>query len=142
MFKSWNRNLKLSVRYSNHLPWTHPYYFLFTVFFMITTSISWKFLNFCFTSFIIFFMFMYMDNVLLLPNIISKTVHIKLFQSYVLQLAYTVVFSYSNCLVRTTGFSINSVLSLQGDTPTFVLKFVLAWKLTGLLHQLLTGKWL
>jgi len=27
MFKSWNRNRKLSVRYSNHLPWTHPYYF-------------------------------------------------------------------------------------------------------------------
>jgi len=38
MFKRWNRNHKLSVRYSNHLQYlelmhSHPYYFLFTQFF-------------------------------------------------------------------------------------------------------------
>jgi len=42
-FKHWNRNCKLSVSYSNHLPWTDAFLSLlllvYTVFFMIVTLI-------------------------------------------------------------------------------------------------------
>jgi len=54
-FKRWNRNRKLSVHYSNHLPWTYAFLSLFTQFFRDHNfnpySSSWKFLIFfCFTS--------------------------------------------------------------------------------------------